>query len=49
MEWMRILERAGYECIGMTWLPAHHPILVMKSLGRLLSHQFLIAARVLKT
>ncbi len=52
-EWTQIFEKAGFTGIGIKWLHPHHPLLlripVSNVVSRFLSHQFLIAARALRT
>lgn len=52
-EWRLILEEAGFVWSGITQLPVHHPLLSnipsSHMLAKLLSRQFLIAARALRT
>ena len=48
-QWKEILEKAGFECVGLTHLPLHLPWLAthrIAGLTRALSHSFLLAGRV---
>jgi len=50
-EWMQIFEKSGFKGIGITKLPIHHPFLNTLrncNVNKILSHQFLIVARVIK-
>ena len=52
-EWRSILREGGFEWIGVTRLPVHHPLLLNipggHTLAKILSRQFLAAAHAVRT